>query len=136
MSFVQNSNSNLYNWYIKHYEVQAIYCWSIKEIPWQKVCNFFSVSLILKMFEKKVGYYPTLVLTSTNCSNLPSLYYKERYYPIMHVNKVSKNVGEKGHLQILVESFIGQEYHWWGTNQSQLQTWTTTSTYFIEIFGG
>lgn len=54
----------------------------------------------------------------------------------MHVNGVSKNVGEQGRLQSLVETFIGQEIRWWGTYQPHLQTWTTTSTYFIERFRG
>ena len=54
----------------------------------------------------------------------------------MHVNELSKNVGEQGHLQILVETFTGQATCWWGTHQPQLQTCTTTSTYFIERFRG
>ena len=37
---------------------------------------------------------------------------------------------------MLVETFIGQATRWWDTHQSRLQTWTTASTYFIEIFGG
>ena len=37
----------------------------------------------------------------------------------MHVDKVSRNIGEHGRLQILVETFTGQ-----------------ASTYFVEIFGG
>ena len=43
---------------------------------------------------------------------------------------------DQGHLHSLVELFIGQATHWWGTQQSQLQSWTTTSTYFVERFGG
>ena len=35
-----------------------------------------------------------------------------------------------------METFIGQATRWWDTHQSRLQTWTTASTFFIEIFGG
>ena len=35
-----------------------------------------------------------------------------------------------------MEIFTGQASRWWDTHQSRLQTWTTTSTYFIERFGG
>ena len=69
-------------------------------------------------------------------TNLLALWYKERDSPIIHVNEVSKNVGEQRRLQILFDTFTGQETRWWGTQQSRLQTWTTTSTYFIDIFGG
>ena len=91
----------------------------------------FSFSLVYKIFEKKVRDSSTLVPTKTNLSNLPSLHYKQIDSPIMHVNEISKNVGEQGHLQSLVETFIGQATYWCGTHQPQLQTWTTTSTYFI-----
>ena len=35
-----------------------------------------------------------------------------------------------------METFIGQDARWWDTHQSRMQTWTTTSNFFIEIFGG
>ena len=54
----------------------------------------------------------------------------------MHIEQVSKNIGEQGRLQSLVETFIGQASRWWDTHQTRLQTWTTTSTYFVERFGG
>lgn len=54
----------------------------------------------------------------------------------MHVNEVSNNVREQGHLQSLVEKFIGKVARWWGTHQLDLQTWAITSTYFIKIFRG
>ena len=54
--------------------------------------------------------------------------YKERDSPILHIEQVSKNLGENGQLQILVETFIGQVGRWWDTHQSRLQTWETTST--------
>ena len=54
----------------------------------------------------------------------------------MHIEQVSKNIGEHGRLQCLVESFTGQDARWWDTHQTRLQTWTTTSNYFVERFGG
>ena len=54
----------------------------------------------------------------------------------MHVEQVSKNIGDHGRLQILVETFIGQVARWWDTHQTRLQTWTSASTYFVERFGG
>ena len=54
----------------------------------------------------------------------------------MHAEQVSRNIGEHGQLQSLVETFTGQAARWWDTHQSRLQTWTTTSTYFVERFVG
>jgi hypothetical protein len=34
-----------------------------------------------------------------------------------------------------VETFTGQATIWWETHSPQLQTWTTVSTYFTELFG-
>lgn len=50
----QNFDSELYSRKVKHYEAQARDYWSIKEITKKKVHNFFSVSLIPKIFENKV----------------------------------------------------------------------------------
>ena len=38
--------------------------------------------------------------------------------PAEHLNTVSKNLGNQGHLQSLVESFTGQATRWWGTHQN------------------
>ena len=54
----------------------------------------------------------------------------------MHVEQVSKNIGEHGRIQSLVETFTGQAARWWDTHQTRLQTWTTASTYFVKRFGG
>ena len=54
----------------------------------------------------------------------------------MHLEQVSKNIGEHGRLQSLVETFIGQAARWWNTHQTKLQTWTIASTFFVEWFGG
>ena len=54
----------------------------------------------------------------------------------MHIEQVSKNLGEHGRLQSLVETFIGQASRWWDTHQLRLQTWKTSSTYFVERFRG
>lgn len=68
--------------------------------------------------------------------NCPPLRYIERESPTNHVNEVTKNIGEEVRLQSLVETFTGQASRWWGTHQSHLQTWMTTSTFFVERFRG
>ena len=92
------------------------------------------MSIVPKIFEKKIREYPTLQPTNVNTTQVPR--YKERESPVMHVEQVSKNIGEYGWLQILVETFTGQAARWWDTHQTRLPTWTTASTYFIESFGG
>ena len=72
--------------------------------------------------------------TNINTTKIPR--YKEIESPVMHVEQVSRNIGEHGRLQILVENFIGQAARWWDTHQSRLQTWTIALNYFVEIFGG
>ena len=54
----------------------------------------------------------------------------------MHLEQVSKNIGEHGRLQSLVETFTGQAARWWNTHQTKLHTWTTASTFFVKRFGG
>ena len=76
------------------------------------------------------------MLNPTNVSIRQIPRYKERESLVMHIEQVSKNIGEHGRLQSLVETFIGQAAQWWDTHQSRLQTWTTASTYFVERFGG
>ena len=66
-----------------------------------------------KIIEEKVNEYPTLI--SNNVRN-PKLRFKEAYSPTIHLNEVSKNIGDQGHLQSLVESFTWQATHWWGTH--------------------
>ena len=46
----------------------------------------------------------------------------------MHIEQVSRNIGEHGRLKILVETFTGQAARWWDTHQLRLQTWTTALT--------
>ena len=53
-----------------------------------------------------------------NTNQLPR--YKERESPVMHIEQVSKNIGEHGRLQSLVETFTGQAARWWDTHQSKL----------------
>ena len=65
--------------------------------------------------------YPTPILTDIKNTTVPKLRFKETNSPIIHVNEVPKNIGDQGCLQSLVETFIGQEMHWWETNQSRLQ---------------
>ena len=92
------------------------------------------VSIIPKIFEKKIREYPTLQPANINTTKIPR--YKERESPVMHAEQVSRNIGEHGRLQSLVENFTGQAARWWDTPQTILQTWTSNSTYFVESFGG
>ena len=86
-----------------------------------------------KIVEKKVKEYPILIPSNVRNTKLR---FKELDSLVVHLNKVSKNIGDQGCLHSLVESFIGQASQWWGTHQSQLQSWTTTLSYFVERFGG
>ena len=90
--------------------------------------------MIPKIFEKKSREYPTLKLTNISIKQIPR--YKEKESLVMHIEQVSRNIGEHGRLQSLVETFTGQAARWWDMHQSRLQTWTTTSTYFVERFLG
>ena len=71
-----------------------------------------------------------------NIDNKQNLRYKERESPALHIEQVSKKLGEHVQLQILVKTFTVQVARWWDTHQSRLQTWTTGLTFFIERFGG
>ena len=66
-----------------------------------------------KIVEKKVKEYPTLIPNNVVNSKLR---FKEVYSPTIHLNEVSKNIGDQSHLQILVEYFTGKEAHWWGNH--------------------
>jgi len=55
---------------------------------------------------------------------------------LAHVNEVSNSFGEEGRIQSLVESFIGQVAQWWEIHANRLQTWNTSTLYFVERFGG
>ena len=78
------------------------------------------MSIVPKIFEKKIREQPTLQPTNLNTAQLPR--YKERESLVMHVEQVSKNFGEHGRFQSLVETFIGQAARWWDTHQTRLQT--------------
>ena len=72
------------------------------------------MSIVPKIFEKKIREYPNLKPTNVNNTQIPR--YKERESPIMHIEQVSKNIGEHGRLQSLVETFTGQAARWWDTH--------------------
>ena len=67
-----------------------------------------------KIFKRKTREYPTL--TPTNISIRKNPRYKERESPILQIEQVSKNLGEHGQLQSLVETFTGQSARWWDTH--------------------
>ena len=137
-SIIRNSNTDLYDWQLEKYESYAKECWTVKAIPKNQVCmakvrNCYSISIVPKVIEKKIREYPTLITNNTTNSMLR---FKEIESPREHLNIVTKNLGDQGRLQSLVESFIGQVARWWGTHQNRLQSWTSASTYFVERFGG
>ena len=57
------------------------------------------------IFERKIREYPSLA--PIRPENRQSLRYKERESLVLHIEQVSKNIGEHSRLQILVEMFIG-----------------------------
>jgi hypothetical protein len=62
--------------------------------------------------------------------------FKERDSMSTHVDEVSKIVGEHGRMKNIVQSFTSQAIQWWETHTPRLCTWTTATTYFVEIFRG
>ena len=76
------------------------------------------MSIVPKIFEKKIREHPTLQPTNLNTTQLPR--YKEMESRVMHVEQVSKHIGEHGRLQSLVETFTGQAARWWDTHQTRL----------------
>ena len=112
-----NSDVELYDWEFKNYETQARGCWTIQIVQKKPVQQCFLVSIIPKIFKKKIKEYPTLKPTNISIRQIPR--YKERELPVMHIKKVSKNIGELGRLQSLVETFTGQAARWWDTHQSR-----------------
>ena len=48
-------------------------------------------------------------LASTKTNNKQILRYRERESPVLHVEQVSKNLGEHGQIQSLVKTFTGQD---------------------------
>jgi hypothetical protein len=84
-----------------------------------KVRNCYSISVVPKVMEKKIREYPTII--PNNTTNL-KLRFKETKSLVEHLNTVTKNIGDQGRLQSLVESFMGQATRWWGTHQNRLQS--------------
>ena len=101
-----NSNTELYDWEMEKYKTQARGCWTIHKIPKKMTRQCFSVSIIPKIFERKNSEYPSLAPIKTE--NIHSLRYIERESPVLHIEQVSKNIGEHNRLQSLVKMFTGQ----------------------------
>ena len=103
MSTGCNSDSNLYNWELEKYESYAKYYWTIEAIPkhqvcMHQVCTCYSISLVSKIFEKKIKEYPTLIPIDIGYTNLSKLIFKETDSPEIHVNEVTKSIGDQGRL--------------------------------------
>ena len=97
-----NSDAKLYDWEVKKYKTQARGCWTIQIVQKKLVQQCFLVSIIPKIFEKKSREFPTLKPTNVSIKKISR--YKGRESPVMHIEKVSKNIGEHGRLQSLVET--------------------------------
>ena len=136
LSVGYNLDSELYNWEIENYESIARESYSILAIPKKPRKSCYTLSIFPKIFEKKIRETPSFISTSTESKPLRTLRYSERESPSVHINEVSKDIGDHGRLQSLVETFTGQVARWWDTHQPHLQNWTTASTYFVERFEG
>ena len=79
---------------IENYETQARGCWTIQVISKKPTRQCFSMSITPNIFERKIREYPYLAPIKTE--NKQPLQYKERESPILHVEQVSKNLGEHG----------------------------------------
>ena len=86
-----NSDAELYDWEMENYETQERGCWTIQKVQKKPTRQCFIVSIIPKVFEKKIRERPTLQPTNLHNTQLPK--YKERESPIMHLEQVSKNLG-------------------------------------------
>ena len=60
-----------------------------------KVRNCYSISIVPKIIEKKIREYPTLI--PNNVGNT-KLRFKELDSLEVHLNEVSKNIGDQGRL--------------------------------------
>ena len=89
-----NSDAELYDWEVENYETKARGCWTIQKVQKKPVQECFVVSVIPKTFEKKTREYPTLKPTNINTTQIPR--YKERESSAMHIEQVSRNIGEHG----------------------------------------
>ena len=113
----------MYDWEIENYETQARGCWTIQAIQKKPTRQCFSISTIPKIFEKKIREYPSLAPIKTYKQ---SLHYKYKESPVLHLEQVSKNLGEHGRLQSLVETFTGQAARWWVLQREIPMAWGTT----------
>ena len=92
---------------MEKYELQGRECLTIQAILKNQTQQCFSVSIIPKIFERKVREYPSVAPMKKETSPWLSLRYKEWESPVLHIEKVSKNIGEHDQLQGLVENFMG-----------------------------
>ena len=79
---------------MENYELQARECWTIQAIPKKKTRQCFFVSIIPKIFERKVREYPSLAPMKKETSSRPPLRYKEWESLVLHIEQVSKNICE------------------------------------------
>ena len=113
-----NLDAKLYDWEMENYKTQARGCWTIQAISKKLTRQCFSMSIVPKIFERKIREYPSLAPIQIEYKQ--SLRYKERESSVLHIEQLSKNLGEHDRFQSLVETFIGQVDQWWDTHQSRL----------------
>ena len=80
-----NSDAELYDWEVENFEFPERGCWTIQSMLKNLTRQCFYVSIILKIFERKIIQYPSLVPKNKEVSSQPTLQYKERESPILHV---------------------------------------------------
>ena len=86
---------------MENYELQARECWTIEAIPKEQTRQCFSMSIIPTIIERKVREYPSLAPMKKETSSWPSLRYKERESPALHIKQISKSIGDHDWLQSL-----------------------------------
>ena len=96
LSVGYNSDTELYNWEIKNYESIARESFSILAIPKKSVRCCSSMTTIPKLFDKNIQEVPSLIPTSSESKRLRPLRYNERDSPSVHINEVSKDIGDHG----------------------------------------
>ena len=91
---------------MKIYEIQEREFWIIQAILKNKTRQCLFVYIITTIFEGKVREYPSPTPMKNEASSRLSLRYKEPQSPVVHIEQVSKNIGEHCRLQSLFETFM------------------------------
>ena len=96
LSVGYNSDTELYNWELENYKAIARESYSILAIPKKSVRHCLAMTTVPKLVEKNIREVPSLIPTSTKSKPLRPLRYSERESPSVHINEVSKDIGDHG----------------------------------------